>query len=193
MFDLSTCPDVIVHYYEARQGPLRSLSDLSMEDAEYILEQIRQEGVIFASKRNKDYLGIRRSLEERLRQLFIEKGGRPKRLWPHYFILGECEWVRSWYREGRDLQIPLNEIDPKAVSFTYGDSFPAMRYQDGKPYRDKVYTVEELPELIRQYGLPQIWNRDGLLGPERYIEAQLWDDAPVKDYLGISVFSLQSH
>jgi hypothetical protein len=72
------CPDIIVHYYEASQGPLRSLSDLGIEEAETILQRIRQEGLIFASKRNEGYLKIRRSLEELIRHRLIQKGGQPK-------------------------------------------------------------------------------------------------------------------
>jgi hypothetical protein len=178
------CPRTIVHYYEASQGPFRSLSDLSLEDAECILQRIRQKGIVFASQRNRDYLAIRKSLEERIRQLFIEKGGQPRRLHPHYFILGGCDWVKSWYCDGRDLQISLNRVQPEVISFTYGDSFPAKRYQDGKPYRGQVYVLKELPQLIARYGLPQVWNGDGEYGPERYIEAQVWDDEPVKEYLG---------
>lgn len=178
------CPEMIVHYYEANPGPFRSLSDLSLEEAGSILERIRHQGIVFASKRNMDYLGIRKSLEEQMRQLFIEKGGHPKRLRPHYFILGSCEWVKSWYCDGREVQILLKTVNPRAISFTYGDSFPAMRYQDGKPYRGRVYVLEELSELIARYGLPQEWNREGKYGPERYIEAQVWDDEPVKEYLG---------
>jgi len=177
------CPEMIVHYYEAGNGPFRSLSDLNMEEAESILQQIRQEGLIFASKRSMDYLTVRKSLEEQIRQLFIEKGGQPKRLRPHYFIVGHCDWVKSWYCDGREVQILLSTIDPKVISFTYGDSFPAMRYQDGKPYRGQVYVLEELTELVAKYGLPQVWNREGRHGPDRYIEAQVWDDMPVKEYL----------
>ena len=142
------CPEIIVHYYEASQAPFRSLSDLSLEGAEGILQRIRQEGIVFASKRNLDYMSIRKSLEERIRQLFIEKGGKPKRLRPHYFILGRCDWVKRWYFEGREVQILLKTISPHVISFTYGDSFPAMRYQDGRPYRGRVYVLEELSELI---------------------------------------------
>ncbi len=176
------CPEYIVHYYEASQGPFKSLSDLGFQEAELILQQIRQEGLVFASQRNQDYLTIRRSLEERIRRLFIEKHGQPKRLRPHYFILGSCDWVKSWYRDGREVQILLKTISPKVISFTYGDSFPAMRYQDGRPYRGQVYIFEELSGLIERYGLPQLWNREGQYGPERYIEAQVWDDQPIQEY-----------
>ena len=41
---------------------------------------------------------------------------------------------------------------------------------DGKEYRKKLYTYEEIPEIIGKYVLPQDWNNDGKYGPERYIE-----------------------
>lgn len=176
-------PDFLTHYYEASQGPFRSLSDLDPETAEAILQRIREDGVIFASKRNADYLRIRRGLETQIRQLFIQKGGQPRSRRPHYFILGSCDWVKSWYQEGREVIVPIRSFDPAAISFTYGDSFPAMRYKDGKPYRCQVYTLSELGQVIEKYGLPQQWNCDGSLGPERYIEAQVWDDEPIQKYL----------
>jgi hypothetical protein len=44
-----------------------------------------------------------------------------------------------------------------------------------KVYRGQVYTLAELPELVARYGLPQVWNPDGKLGPERY-KAQVWEE-----------------
>lgn len=55
-----------------------------------------------------------------------------------------------------------------------------MRFQDGKPYRGQVYTLSEIVEVIKQYGLPQHWNADEKLGPERYIEAQIWDEIALR-------------
>jgi hypothetical protein len=100
-------------------------------------------------------------------------------------ILGACPWLKAWYVDGRELKIKLDLFSEGCVSFTYGDSFPAMNYNDGKPYRGQVYTVSELEEVIQNYGLPQQWNPDGQGGPERYIEAQVWDDAPLEKYLSI--------
>lgn len=169
-------PAFLTHYYESTCGPLRSLTHLTPEEAEAIQQRIRQEGNRFASRRAPDYLTVRRALESQIRGLFTEKGGAPRLERPHYFILGDCPWLQSWYVQGCALRLPIASFNPGAVSFTYGDSFPAMRYQDGKPYRGKVYTLEELPALVQQYGLPQQWNPDGSLGPERYIEAQVWED-----------------
>ncbi len=177
-------PDFLSHYYEAAHGPFRNLSDLPLAEAEAIMARIRQAGQVFASRRAADYLTIRRDLEDQVRQRFVAKGGRPRRSRPHTMILGACPWLLSWYRDGRELHIPLAAFDPAAVSFTYGDTFPAMRVADGKPTRGQVYTLAELPGLVAAYGLPQEWNADGTGGPERYIEAQVWDELPPRSYGG---------
>jgi hypothetical protein len=176
-------PDFLSHYYEAQIGPFVNLSDLPLSEGESRLEQIRRSGQTFASRRSADYLIIRRDLEERVRASFIQKGGQPKRERPHYMILGACPWVLNWYQDGKELRLPLEKFPSKIVSFTYGDTFPAMRYDDDKPYRGRVYRLEELPALVQQFGLPQTWNPDGNLGPDRYIEAQIWDETPLKECL----------
>lgn len=77
-------PDFLCHYYEAADGPFRNLSDLPVQEAEMVLERIR----CFASQRTDDYLTVRRGLEEHVRVLFTAKGGSPKRIRPHYLIVG---------------------------------------------------------------------------------------------------------
>ena len=140
---------------------------------------------MYAAKRSVDYMIIRRGLEEKVRNLFIDKGGKPHRKSPLSMTLGECSWIKEWYKDSNEIKIPISEFDPKTISFTYGDIFPTMRYQDGKTYRQKVYTLEEIKQIINIYGLPQEWNRNGENGPERYIEVQVWDNNPIKDYLNL--------
>lgn len=169
----------LYHYYDRHLGPFRNLSDLPLAEAEAVLAEIRAADRTFAAKRAADYLTIRRELEERVRTLFIAKGGHPRRARPHYFTVDVCSWLLAWYVEGCALSLPLCHIPTDTISFTYGDTFPAMRLQDGRPYRGQVYTLHDLPVLIEEYGLPQSWNSDGQAGPDRYIEAQLWDDRPI--------------
>ncbi|MBW8350881.1 hypothetical protein K0H71_15715 [Bacillus sp. IITD106] len=169
----------LYHYYERNTGPLKNLSELDINNAEKILKKLQKENNTFAAKRTDNYLEIRREIEQKIRIIFIEKGGEPKKQFPHYFILGECPWVKEWFKEGMEIKIPIDRLDPKSLSFTYGDSFPAMRFQDGKPYRGQVYTIEEISKLVKLYGFPQEWNKDGKYGPERYIEVQIWEDQPL--------------
>jgi hypothetical protein len=79
----------------------------------------------------------------------------------------------------------MDQFDPEHISFTYGDLFPTMRFKDGKPYREKLYTKQEIIKIIEEYGLPQEWNKDGKKGPERYIEVQIWDDKDLMKHVCI--------
>lgn len=174
----------LYHYYDKSTGPFRNLSDLEPDAAKQLLADMKQDGKWFAGQRSLDYMAIRHELECKARQKFLAKGGKPVRLHPHYMTVGRCPWLLSWYPNGRELRIPIEGFDPLTVSFTYGDLFPTMRYQDSKPYRQQVYALDELENIIRLYGLPQDWNSEGLLGPERYIEAQIWEDRPLEMWIG---------
>ncbi len=45
-------PSHLYHYYEHSRGPLRNLSDLAPDEAEAVLEALRQRDDGFASQRN---------------------------------------------------------------------------------------------------------------------------------------------
>ena len=169
------------HYFELETGPFRSLSALTEEEAAAVMDKLMQDGGVFASKRSPDYMPIRRQLEKQARDMFLAKGGKPILEYPHSMTYGPCEWIRNWFREGRELRVPVDAFDPTVVSFTYGDLFPALRFQDGKPYRGQVYTMEEISRVIELFGWPQEWNASGRFGPERYVEVQVWDETLIKD------------
>jgi hypothetical protein len=136
-----------------------------------------------------DYLSERRRIELRMRQGLLEKGGRPERDSPHDFVLGEFS---LWESDGSSrVQIPLASVPASLVSFTLTDSFFNFRETNlrGVPiprrdYHGELFTRQELPDLVRQHGLPgDAWRSD----PERrfdvYIEAQLWGDGPIARFL----------
>lgn len=173
----------LYHYYDNSTGPFRNLSDLPVSEAEAVLLAIRRSNKGFASQRTPDYFEIRRGLESEAREMFIRKGGKPVRAYPHYLTLGECPWLLGWYPHGKQLRISVDIFDPDTLSFTYGDLFPTMRVRDGKRYRGMLYTLDEIGRLVEELGLPQEWNPDGLRGPERYIEVQVWDDKPLSEFI----------
>ena len=179
-------PRYLYHYYERENGPFQNLSDLPSEQAEIVLSLLRERDSVFASKRSEEYLEIRRHLENQVRQAFIRKGGEPRRERPHYMTLGECPWLLEWYKNGCEIKIPISKFEMDSVSLTYGDLFPAMRYKDNKPYSGRVYLLSEIEEIIKKYGLPQERNRNGELGPKRYIEVQVWDDESLREYLPVT-------
>jgi hypothetical protein len=173
----------LYHYYDAETGPFRNLSALSIEEAQQVQRRLQQNKNMFASQRADDYIVIRSGVESYARDLFIAKGGRPTNKYPHYMTLGPCEWIKQWYQNGREVKIPLDDVEPETISFTYGDLFPTMRFKDDKPYRGKVYLKNEILQLVDEYGWPQDWNKNGENGPERYIEVQVWDDRVIRLFL----------
>lgn len=173
----------LYHYYEEELCPFKNLSSLSFEEASRISNRLRQEGKTFASQRSDDYLLVRKDLERIAREKFIFKGGKPQNLFPHYMTLGACDWLKSWFKKPSSIAIDWNDFSEDSISFTYGDLFPTMRYPDNKPYRKQVYTKQEIFDVIDVFGFPQEWNRLGDQGPERYIEAQIWDEEVIKNFM----------
>lgn len=173
----------LYHYYDKKVGPFQNLSDLPEKEADELLEKIRCEKPgSMAAKRQPEYMHLRRYYEEILRTEFEKKGGSIKRKVPHYMVVEECPWLASWFEDPAYLKIPIEEFDLNTVSFTYGDSHPTFsdRVTDGREYRKKLYTYEEILMVIQKYGYPQDWNSDGAFGPERYIEVHIWSDDVIK-------------
>jgi len=101
-------------------------------------------------------------------------------------VVEHSPWLSTWFENSAYVKIPISDFDLGTVSFTYGDSHPIFSPRsnsiDGKEYRKKLYTHAEILELINKYILPQLWNNDGKLGPERYIEAHVWCDEVIDRY-----------
>lgn len=173
--------EYLYHYYERCRGPFRNLSDLQIGEAQEILDGIKADNRLMAAHRYPGYLERRSELEELARSMFVSKGGRPVRQVPHYMVVGHCPWLLTWYLEPEHVRVPLADFSAETISFTYGDLFPTFssRVTDQREYRRQVYTLPEILELVQRYGLPQNWNDNGQHGPERYIEAQVWDDLPI--------------
>ena len=176
----------LYHYYDKTIGPFKNLSDLDREEADKVLQQIAiTKPNVQCAKRSADYMQARAYYENILRTEFQKKGGYIQRQVPHYMVVEHSPWLSTWYENSAYIKIPIEEFDLRMVSFTYGDSHPTFsdRVNDGKEYRKKLYTYDEILEVINKYGLPQDWNDDGKFGPERYIEAHIWSDEVIGKYL----------
>lgn len=175
----------LYHYFEKETGPFKNLSDLSLEEAQAVLNLIKKERPdSFCARRQEAYIKDRLYYEEILRKEFMKKGGKIERQVPHYMTLGHSPWLSTWYENCQYIKISIEEFDIATLSFTYGDSHPTFseRIKDGKEYRKKLYFYDEILKVIEKYGFPQDWNDDGAYGPERYIEVHVWSDETIKKY-----------
>ncbi len=172
----------LYHYYDKRSGPFRSLTAMPLQESSVLLEQIKRERPdSMCAKRDVEYIEKRRNCEAILRREFQKKGGIVEIESPYYMVVEHSPWLSTWFEQGAFIKIPIEELDVRKVSFTYGDSMPTFspKVNDGKEYRRQVYTYDEILRIIDKYGLPQDWNDDGAHGPERYIEAHVWTDEPI--------------
>ncbi|HEY0388128.1 MAG TPA: hypothetical protein VGC71_06800 [Gaiellales bacterium] len=193
-------PDFVTHYYMPGTRPFLNLSDLPADELSAVLltlDQRRQAGEhhrVFGSR----YMHLRRRTEARLLELFRLSGGRPERDSPHYFVLGESTWYRGLAPGMQAIVLPLTELPPTVTSFTYPDSFTAtglvadygLPYEP-RPYHHRVFLIEQLPDVITQYGLPRDDPAPTYQGYqhrtfEKYIEVQVWSDTPVERFLQAS-------
>lgn len=171
----------LYHYFEKEKGAFNNLSEINIEEAQKIQSQLSG---VFASQRNSEYLFRRKYLEKLVRELFVQKGGKPERQTPYYMVVGECPWLNSWYKESSCVKIPISDFDTNTISFTYGDTFPTFsdKVTDNFEYRKTVYTYAEILKIIEKYGLPQDKWSNPIFAQPAYVEVQVWSDNPIMRY-----------
>lgn len=173
------------HYYDKTVGPFASLSDIPVDEAKAVLNEIKKSKPNAQSAlRSPEYVQRRHRCERIVKEAFLKKGGLIQREFPHYMVIEHSPWLATWFENGAFVKIPMAEFDLRTVSFTYGDSMPAFSPQEisDREYFRQVYTHAEIIKIIEKYGLPQDWNDDGKHGYERYIEAQIWSDETIGKY-----------
>lgn len=181
---------ILTHYYLPDRKPFLNLSGLEENELKLVLDDLREKNRRGESQRvfMDWYVEDRKESERKLRELFIRKGGRPEKLFPHYFVLGKSNIQKSLAKNTRELEIPLNQIPAEFISFTYPDSmasFDLLNEPENKmPYHGELFLLEEILNVIQQYGMPA--DEIGFTsryGYPKYIEAQLWSDQPVLSFL----------
>lgn len=195
-------PTVLTHYFLPGATPFRSLSPLPDAEAMAIMRALYADTPFAARFQDPlDYLTRRRRTEQWVRAGFIAKGGRPRSAYPVYMVLGRSPWIE---RNIGDLEqccvrIPLAAFGEGDVSFTYPDSMISLWFATDQPpayYRPDlhghIFTRGEILALVREHGMPEAGWQPALppdLAP--YIEAQVWNFAPLAEYAGSHTAGVQ--
>ena len=188
----------LIHFYRKGSRPFRSLSALPEAEAVSTMKSLYVEGAVFW-ERFKDpyeYLCIRREVEKHLWSKFKEKGGCPQNDYPIYLVLGRPKWTMmvadaATLATTEEIQVPLSVLKEEEVSFTYPDSMvSALMVRQKDPgyyepeYHGKVFTLKEMQQIIRKKGLPgEGWETHMPGHLAHYIEAQVWNQSTLNDYL----------
>lgn len=182
----------LYHFYDKTRGPFLTVSDLPAEEAIKENKRVQRlraekEGREYDENEVDEYCWIpegRHRQEDRMRQIFVAKGGIAHRKYPYYMVFrNEDMSDEADFYDGNCIKIPVEGFDMSTVSFTYGDS---MQHADpgpfnDMPYKNQVYTYDEILIIINEYGWikkSDDWN----WSMPCYIEAQLWSDVPIERY-----------
>ena len=183
-------PTFITHYHLADRQPFLTLSELDMDREGFIFENLRdrhESDPGYQRRYGQNYLDKRRRIENKLRKLFVARGGKPRRKYPFYFVLGQSTWFRHLIAEHLEVSIALSSLNPHTTSFTFSDSYVALSNSE-KPYYDQVFLLPELESVVNRYGIPKddkpsdyqnYWKGDF----EKYVEFQLWEDEIVQPFI----------
>ncbi len=180
-------PAVITHNYQPAWGALRNICSLPRAKAAAILTKMRASG---HAALKPDYFDRRLRTERWLLAERTRKLGRPHLRNPIYFFLGD-------FADGRDparpasLVVPLDALPPETMTFTYPDSMASLplggepkHALDRQPYHGKVFTLTEITQVVKHYGLPGPGGKAGRAALyDRFIEVQVWDGRPLRAYL----------
>ncbi len=188
----------LLHVYKKGGTPFRSLSTLPDAEATSMMKAMYVAGSVYWERFEDpaSYLSFRRQIEKRLRQDFIQKGGRPEEEHPVYFMLGRPKWVEAHgdpvtLATTDEIVVPLGILSEVDVSFTYPDSMvSAMMLEEKNPeyyepdYHGKTFTYPEIMQVIRRKGLPgEEWQTKMPSHLAHYIEAQVWNRRILMEYL----------
>jgi hypothetical protein len=191
-------PDFATHYYFGGRRPFQNLSDLDEVQLAQVLCELEDTRRAGAHRRvfGRRYMQLRRLTERRLYDLFLERGGWPERSAPHYLILGTSRWYKGLARDMREIRLSLTSLPDSATSFTYPDSITAMAFgprfglpYEPRPYHERVFRLKDLRSVVERFGVPTddanpVYDGYERRPFEKYIELQLWSDAPIASLLG---------
>ncbi|MDL2403709.1 hypothetical protein [Rhizobium mayense] len=186
-------PDEVTHNYNPESPFLANICDLEHEEAEKVLQSIRNTG---RRTIKTNYLNRRLEVEDWLIRERHRLLGHTPRMRPVYFFLGN-------FADGKDrsrpnsLVMPLNAFPEGTITFTIPDSMASLpiakhhKYElERQPYHGQVFSLEEIRDVVAKFGMPnESWAADPRKRFDRFVEVQVWDDRPIIEYLGLSASS----
>ena len=123
----------LVNYRCPGSETIRSISRLPRNEAMTAARALYAQSPCSAHRRFgpdfPGYLDARLEIEAWLYERFLAIGGQPETAHPLYFAVQNCDSLRRNFANSREYRVKLSQIDPRKVSFTWGDNM-AQRERD---------------------------------------------------------------
>ena len=172
----------LVNYRHIDSIPCKSITELPLEEAKKLAEQLHADSSCRAHRRFgtdfERYYVDRCKAEQWMYDAFCKLGGTPRKKHPLYFSIQPSDVLSENYGEHCMIQIDLDEIDDGDISFTFGDSM-ALYYTEKL---NQVFTKNDLFQQLKSYDNDVNKMLEQNKEQAASIEAQLWNDKYLKDY-----------
>lgn len=175
-------PDFITHY--SRGEPFRSITKVPTEKLVETLADLDETTAWGLSRfSDPEYLTRRLTVEQKIRDEFIAKGGKPVLKHPIYFFLGRNAEFEK-HERNKGYRVRLRDLSKDCVSFTYGDSMFSFN-EDYRRLKGEGYQSELCSKVFKFGDLPRVISHSDYQSSVRLpIEAQVWID--LSDVEGLS-------
>ena len=182
----------ITHYFEADYGPFLNICDLTDAEVENLVRAERGAQTAFNRfAMGAEFIQWRREADDLLIQAYVEKFGHQPDGRPYFALLGTFDKTLTMFREGRKIELDVEDFSDHELTFMYpdhahlvtyyGSKAPALFYQPPSDCRDqhfwgRLFTMSELRDEYSRLGIDKMiqahQERDGWAGC--YVEAHLW-------------------
>ncbi len=112
---------------------------------------------------------------------------------PIYFFLGKFHGIDA--SRPLSIRVLLTVFSQEMITFTYPDSMASLplatlieHHSDRRPYHGQVFTLDEIEDVVSEYGVPGEEGNPTASRYDTFIEVQVWDDRPLREYLTIRRF-----
>jgi len=170
----------LIHYCHPDCEPLKNIMRLPEEEAFRLAADMARKhpdaSAFFRFSDFDSYYPRRMEADGILSAAFRDRGGRPAQAHPLSFALEGSDFLDGWFDRGTVLRLPLACVPEDRISFTLGDSLGMLDRTGGFIF----LTLPELLSRIRAHPEGATGFLRDMKQQYRYIEAQLWDDAPCR-------------
>lgn len=185
-------PNFLTHYYDSESKPFLNIMDLFEDERLPIITSLNSKYEKGLTRRAfpEWYLIQRKNAEKRIRELFIEKGGKPNRNSPHYFCLGKSNlWTKTYLERTKFVSIPISNDEPD-IFYSIGDSLwcfaksedPNQKWEN-QWFQGTLFTLDEVEAILEELEI-DLHKPETLQGKKiGYIEAFIWCDKTLNDLL----------
>lgn len=166
----------LVNYRHASSQPFRSIMHLPRAEAFEMAARLYESSQCKAHRRFgpdfEAYYEYRLKIEAALYDEFIALGGKPDIKHPYYFVVESCASLCQNFDNGVKATLPLNDINPSDISFTFGDSMAQFESGNRRP----MFLLDELYSHIERFNNDIQSFISDIESTYKCIEAQVWTD-----------------